>query len=190
MYNPIVEIVAEDFILTSTGNIISRGAKINQTKTLEVPGGRVFIDQHVHIHSDIAPIQLQRYVYISQNTTLKPSQTLTEPVRAVPMTIGSHSFIGEDSTVEAAAIGVGCHIGNRCTIAKRCILKDYVKVLDDAVLPNDMVVPPFSIVAGNPARIVAEQSESISTLAATMATDRYKAIKPIHKQEQESASSS
>ena len=189
MYNPTVEIPAEDFILTSTGNIISRKAEITQPKRLEVPGGRVFIDQQAHIHSDIAPIQLQRYVYVSQHAVLRPSQTVTEPQRAVPMTVGSHSFIGAHSVVHAAAIGVGCHVGSRCTIGERCILKDYVKVLDDAVLSNDMVVPPFSIVAGSPARIVAEQSESVSTLAAAVATDRYKAVKAVNKQEQESQSS-
>lgn len=183
MYNPIVEIPAEDYILTSTGNIISRAASIVKTQSLEVPGGRCFIDHSVTIHSDLAPIQLQRYVYISAGTTLKPCSTFAEPIRAVPMTIGSHSFIGSDCHIEAAAIGTGCHIGNQCTIGKRCILKDYVKVLDGAVLPNDMVVPPFSIVAGSPAHIVAEQSESMSTLAPTIATDRYKAIQPVKKEE-------
>ena len=191
MYNPIIEIVKDDYIITSTGNIISRQAVISKPQALEIPGGRCFIDHHVHLHTDIAPIQLQRYVYISIHSVLKPSQTWTEPIRHIPMTVGTNTYIGPHCVIEAAAIGVGCHIGDHVIIAKRCILKDHVRVLDHTVIPADMVIPPFSIVAGNPAEIIGEESESVTTLASMKAVDRYKAITPVSTAElQESSSSS
>lgn len=41
----------------------------------------------------------------------------------------------------------------------------------------DTVIPPFSIVSGNPGRIIGEQHESTSTIAPLAAVDRYQAYK-------------
>lgn len=43
----------------------------------------------------------------------------------------------------------------------------------------DMVIPPFAIVAGCPAKIVGEQPESSSTTGISDALARYKALKPV-----------
>ena len=45
----------------------------------------------------------------------------------------------------------------------------------------DMVIPPFAIVAGCPAKIIGEQPESSSTTGITDALARYKAMKPIEE---------
>lgn len=42
-----------------------------------------------------------------------------------------------------------------------------------------MVIPPFAIVAGCPAKIVGEQPESSSTTGISDALARYKAMKPM-----------
>jgi len=41
-----------------------------------------------------------------------------------------------------------------------------------------MVIPPFAIVAGCPAKIVGEQPESSSTISISDAICRYKAMQP------------
>lgn len=86
------------------------------------------------------------------------------------MTIGDSVVIGENAVVCAASIGSFVVIGkntvivswhatrpllflNACSLSlqgRGCILKDCTRVEDGAVLPPDMVVPPFSLVAGNP----------------------------------------
>ena len=45
------------------------------------------------------------------------------------------------------------------------------------VIGPDTVIPPFSIVSGNPGRIIGEQHESASTIAPLAAVDRYQAYK-------------
>lgn len=45
------------------------------------------------------------------------------------------------------------------------------------VIGPDTVIPPFSIVSGNPGRIIGEQHESTSTIAPLAAVDRYQAYK-------------
>jgi dynactin-5 len=166
----------ESFIHTSTGNIIARSTLICKPQALEIPTGRCVIADDCVLRCDLAPIQLNRYSYVDRSCVLRPSHTLDEACKFIPLTIGSHSYIGENSVIEAAIIGTGCEIGNNCVLSKRVILKDYVKVLDNTVILPDMVVPPFAIVSGNPGKIVGEQPESITTLASINAVDKYKAI--------------
>lgn len=44
-------------------------------------------------------------------------------------------------------------------VGKFAIIKDYVRVLDGTVIPPNMVIPSFSIVAGRPAQVVGEIAE-------------------------------
>lgn len=61
--------------------------------------------------------------------------------------------------MEAALIGSHVHIGANVVIGKFVIVKDYVRVLDGTVVPMNMVIPSFSVVAGRPGRVVGEIRE-------------------------------
>lgn len=76
-----------------------------------------------------------------------------------PLKIADHVFIGPSSIVEAALIGSHVNIGSNCVVGKFAIIKDYVRILDWTVVPPNMVIPSFSIVAGRPGRVVGEISE-------------------------------
>lgn len=129
--NPDVLLSSEDFIQTSSGNIISRNCTICKTQSVELPNGKCIINDDVIIRADLAPVQLQKYCFIGKGTVLHPSYTSNIiAFKFIPLTIGSHCYIGQDCIIEAAVIGVGCDIGDNCIISKRCILKDYVKVLE------------------------------------------------------------
>jgi dynactin-5 len=180
IYNPSIEYTAEDYIVTSTGNIISRKATICKPQSVEIPQGRCIVCVDVIIRGDLAPVQLNRYCIVGARTVLHPCFTTVstagvQTLKFIPQTIGADVSIGEDCVIEAAVIGTGCIIGKNCVLSKRCILKDYVHVLDGSVVPADMVVPPFCIVFGNPARIIGEMPESTSTLGHRAAVERYKA---------------
>lgn len=97
-------------------------------------------------------------------------------LRFIPLHIGSCTTIGKNCVIESAVIGVGCDIGDDCILGKRTILRDFVTVMPGSLIPPDMVIPPFAIVAGYPARIVSENPESTSTLVPTDAKDRFKRI--------------
>ncbi|KAF7549597.1 hypothetical protein G7046_g8298 [Stylonectria norvegica] len=77
----------------------------------------------------------------------------------MPLRLGDHVFVGRGSVVQAATVGNHVHIGNGCTVGEFAIIKDYVKILDGTVVPGAMVIPSFSIVAGQPARVVGEIPE-------------------------------
>lgn len=76
-----------------------------------------------------------------------------------PLKIADHVFIGAGSIVEAALIGTHVHIGAGVVVGKFAIIKDYVRILDGTVVPPNMVIPSFSVVAGRPGRVVGEVAE-------------------------------
>jgi len=77
----------------------------------------------------------------------------------MPLRMVDHVFVGPGSIVQAASIGSHVHIGARVAIGEFAIIKDYVRILDGTVVPANMVIPSFSIVAGQPARIIGEVPE-------------------------------
>ena len=77
----------------------------------------------------------------------------------MPLRMGDHVFVGERSVVQAATIGNHVHIGAGVVIGELAIIKDYVRILDGSVVPPNMVIPNFSIVAGRPARVIGEIPE-------------------------------
>lgn len=76
-----------------------------------------------------------------------------------PLKIGDHVYVGPGSVVEAALIGSHVNIGSGCVIGKFAIIKDYVRILEETVVPANMVIPSFSIVAGRPGRVIEEIPE-------------------------------
>jgi len=102
-------------------------------------------------------IAIGRYVFLSRSCILRPPSKLHRGVYSYyPLKIGDHVFVGENTVVEAAVIGSNVHIERNCVIGKFAILKDCVKVLEGTVVPQGLVVPSFSVVAGRPGRVVGE----------------------------------
>jgi dynactin-5 len=67
--------------------------------------------------------------------------------------------VGPGAVVEAALIGNHVSIGAGCVVGKFVIIKDFVRILEGTVVPPNMVIPSFSIVAGRPGRVVGEVPE-------------------------------
>ncbi|KAI1434197.1 trimeric LpxA-like protein [Xylaria sp. CBS 124048] len=77
----------------------------------------------------------------------------------LPLRLGDHVFVGEGTVIQAATIGSHVHVGRNVVVGEFAIIKDYVRVLDGAIVSPNMVIPSFSIVAGQPARVVGEIPE-------------------------------
>ena len=105
-------------------------------------------------------ISFGKYTTVGSNTVIEPP----EIVRAgecsyTPVQIGNHVNIGENCSVKAVLIGNYVSIGNNCKIGKRAILKDCVELKDGTIVPDDTVIPPFSLVGGQPGLVISELSE-------------------------------
>jgi dynactin-5 len=176
-------------ILTSlqeNGNKISRKPQISGSTNIML-GGKCVIQADVVLRGDLirtlplpssssssangsgaggrAPAQnvaiaTGRYCIFSRGCVLRPPGRVTKGVFSYfPLKLGEHVYIGPGSVVEAAMIGSHVHIQAGCVIGKFAIIKEYVRILEGTVVPPNMVIPSFSIVAGRPARVVGEVPE-------------------------------
>lgn len=189
MFDKVIGFIENDYITTTSGNRISRKSNVINAKALEVPSGRVIILHNVTVRSDLAKISINKYTFINENTIIKPpyqilmkdKDDINNPIslKFIPLTIGSHVYIGKKCIIEAAVIGLGVYIEDDVIISKRCIIKDFVYIKKGSVIPPDMVIPPMAIVEGNPAMIVGERCESITTTAIYDAIWLYKSFAPI-----------
>lgn len=169
-----------DYKATSTGNIIHNSTNITNTSKLEIPQGKCFINKNAKLNTDQASIRLNKYVYIDENADISTSTIIKDnKERDLPLLINSYSFIGKNSKINCISIGMGCKIEDNVILKNGVILKDYVHVLKDSVVLDYTIIPPFSIVSGNPARIIGELPESQPVVAKTEAQSLYSSIKLI-----------
>lgn len=105
-------------------------------------GRSVAIDEHVDLYN-VAPIKMGHMVSISRRAFLcTASHDISDvgrPLKAAPIKIGNGVWIGAE-----AYIGPGVTIGDGAVIAAR------------AVVVKD--VPAWTVVGGNPAKVVKERS--------------------------------
>ena len=135
------------FIKTASHNYVSRKADIIDPQKVELKGKCVLKDGVV-VRGDLGRIQMGRYVCVGERTTIAPCN--------VPTVIRGHVTIGNECTIEAAAIGSFVRIGDACKIGKRCFIKDACIIEEGTVLGDDTLVPPFSRVKGRPGLVVEE----------------------------------
>ncbi|KHN93902.1 Trimeric LpxA-like protein [Metarhizium album ARSEF 1941] len=167
-----------DYIETDTGNKVARKAILVGTQNIML-GGKTVIQPEVMIRGDLvrtapsssssAPtptptsstaVAIGRYCFLSRGALLRPPGRLYKGAFTyMPLRLGDHVFVGHNTVVQAAAVGSHVSIGSGCTVGEFAIVKDYVRILDGAVVPPFMVIPSFSVVAGRPARVVAELPE-------------------------------
>ncbi|KAJ6437162.1 dynactin subunit p25 [Purpureocillium lavendulum] len=163
-----------------TGNKVARKAILVGTQNIML-GGKTVIQPEVMIRGDLvrtaasssssssssaaAPatttaVAIGRYCFLARGVLLRPPGRLYKGAFTyMPLRLGDHVFVGQGTVVQAATVGSHVHIGKGCAINEFAIIKDYVKVLDGTVVPAFMVIPSFSIVAGQPAKVVGEIPE-------------------------------
>ncbi|KAI5861127.1 trimeric LpxA-like protein [Durotheca rogersii] len=165
-----------EYIETDTGNKVSRKAILIGTQHIML-GGKTVIQAEAMIRGDLArtaqpasgsapapgsntAVAIGRYCYLSRGCLLRPPGRIYKgSYTYLPLRLGDHVFIGESTIVQAATIGSHVHIGRDVVVGEFAIVKDYVRILDGAVVPPNMVIPSFSIVAGHPARVIGEVPE-------------------------------
>ncbi|KAF4119994.1 dynactin 5 [Geosmithia morbida] len=105
-------------------------------------------------------VAIGRYCFLAKGALLRPPGRMYRgSFTYMPLRMGDHVFVGQGSVVQAATVGSHVHIGRGCTVGQFAIIKDCVRILDGTVIPPNMVIPSFSIVGGQPARLLGELPE-------------------------------
>ncbi|CDW58646.1 dynactin subunit 5 [Trichuris trichiura] len=150
----IVNVKAEDYIETSSGNIISRASQLFGSQHI-VLKGRTILRQGTCIRGDLGHVYVDRHCVISEGVVLRPPlKAFSKGTAFLPMKIGEYVYIGENSIVSSAQIGSCVHIGKNCVLSRCSILRDCCYIANDSVVSPDTVVPPFAIMKGNPGNVV------------------------------------
>ncbi|TDZ15894.1 Dynactin subunit 5 [Colletotrichum orbiculare MAFF 240422] len=162
-----------DYIETDTGNKVARKATLVGTQNIML-GGKTVIQPEVMIRGDLArsaqpssgapanntSVAIGRYCFLSRGALLRPPGRMYKGVFTyMPLRMGDHVFVGQHTVIQAASIGSHVQIGKDCVVGEFAIVKDYVRILEGTVVPPNMVIPSFSVVAGQPARVVGEVPE-------------------------------
>ncbi|OLN86411.1 Dynactin subunit 5 [Colletotrichum chlorophyti] len=163
-----------DYIETDTGNKVARKATLVGTQNIML-GGKTVIQPEVMIRGDLArsiqpsaggapanntAVAIGRYCFLSRGSLLRPPGRMYKGAFTyMPLRMGDHVFVGQNVVVQAASIGSHVHIGRDSVVGEFAIVKDYVRILEGTVVPPNMVIPSFSVVGGQPARVVGEVPE-------------------------------
>lgn len=149
---------ATQYIKTKTGNIVSRRSVLHGSQRILLAGKSTLANNCV-IRGDLSTLRIGPFCFLGSGSLLRPpSKQLPRTIAFLPMTLGSHIFIGKNTIIEAAKIGDHVIISDDCVVSDRCILQDCCVLLPGTILPPDTIVPPFSVFAGHPARQVADVS--------------------------------
>ncbi|KAI0146975.1 trimeric LpxA-like protein [Xylariaceae sp. FL1272] len=167
--------VKGEYIETDTGNKVARKAILVGTQHIML-GGKTVIQAEAMIRGDLARTQassgagaapgsntsvaIGRYCFLSKGCCLRPPGRMYKgSFTYLPLRLGDHVYIGERTVIQAATIGSHVHVGQDVVIGEFAIIKDYVRILDGSIVAPNMVIPSFSVVAGQPARVVGEVPE-------------------------------
>jgi dynactin-5 len=171
----------EGYIKTTTHNYVSRKAKIEGAKQVELKG-RSILQEFVTVRGDLAIVRIGRYCEIDTHTTLEPPvHPLTK--NRIPMVIGSHTHIGKNCQIHAAAVGSMVWVGDNVKLGKRCIIKDNCVIESGVVLGDDTVVPPFSRISLEDPHYFFELPPSVAIQLQEVSLDRFQEFKQQEKQQ-------
>jgi dynactin-5 len=166
------EAETEGYIKTTTHNFVSRKAQVDGAKQVEIKG-RSILQEGVVVRGDLAIVRIGRYCEIDSNTRLEPPTHPLDKSKRIPLVIGSHTRVGRDCNIQAAAIGSNVWIGNQVTLGPRVIIKDNCIIEDNVALGGDTVVPPFSRISVKNPLLPAELPPSMAAHMQELSLDRY-----------------
>ncbi|KAL2152734.1 hypothetical protein VTH82DRAFT_5919 [Thermothelomyces myriococcoides] len=121
-----------EYIETETGNKVARKAALLGTQNI-ILGGKTVIQPEVLIRGDL--------------------------IRTIQASTQSATGAAPNNTAAASDRELLSTSAVKQSLANYAIIKDYVRILDGTVVPPNMVIPSFSIVAGQPARLIGEVPE-------------------------------
>jgi len=130
-------------------SVINLGGQIIGDVTIEKDCNVWF---HATIRGDMAP------VYIKEGTNIQDNAVVHTNTLA-PTNIGKFVTVGHSAIIHACTVGDYALIGMGSVLLDHSVVGDYAMVAAGTVVPPGKVVPPRTLVMGNPMRIVRELSE-------------------------------
>jgi sugar O-acyltransferase (sialic acid O-acetyltransferase NeuD family) len=142
---------------------------------------RLFIQSYLESFDIVSPIAVHPTAFVAKNAAIgEGSQILAQSAVCVDVRLGRSCIVNTGATVDhECQIGDGAHIGPGVHLASLVIVEDFAAIFTGAaVLPGIRIganaiigagsvvardVPPSTVVAGNPARVIRTLEEDTSS---------------------------
>ena len=111
------------------------------------------------VRGDINSIVIGRYTNVQDNSVIHVSNEK-------PTVIGDYVTIGHNAVIHACTIEDHCLIGMGAVILDGAVIGSGSIIAAGAVVKKNQVIPPFSVVAGIPARIIKSMPEDVEKIHA------------------------
>ncbi|MHA1409618.1 MAG: gamma carbonic anhydrase family protein [Candidatus Odinarchaeia archaeon] len=136
--------------------IVSKSARI--IGDVEV-GEKCFIGPGVVIRGDLAHIIIGNYNIIEDDVLIYPGEEFADGVLShLEVITGNYGVIGKKSVVQASYIGDYFMLGSNVVVEKGVQTNEGVFVLSGSTVATGMIIPPMSVLIGNPAHILRKLS--------------------------------
>ncbi|GMR53095.1 hypothetical protein PMAYCL1PPCAC_23290, partial [Pristionchus mayeri] len=170
---PVVQLSPDEYTQTGSGNKIFKNASIFGSQNIVIHGKSILM-RDCMLRGDLTGIRMGKYCYIGERSLIRAShRKFSKGATMFPLHIGDFVIVEEDCVLVAAQIGSYTHIGKGAILGRSCIIKECCKVEPGAVIPSDSTFPPFSVIAGNPARVVGRVPECTQELMSQAARELY-----------------
>eukprot|EP00980_Cylindrotheca_fusiformis_P016940 scaffold5157_cov100-Cylindrotheca_fusiformis.AAC.12 len=173
--------MSDAFIKTTTHNYVSRKAVIDGAKQVEIKG-RSIIHDEVHVRGDLGIVRIGRYCVLGRGSLVEPPAHPLKKSKSVPLVIGSHTHVGSDCEIRAAAVGSMVWIGDNVKLGKRCIIKDNCVIEAGIEIGEDTIVPPFTRVSTIASTDFEELPPSLSLQLQEVSITSYDEFKQTYEQ--------
>jgi carbonic anhydrase/acetyltransferase-like protein (isoleucine patch superfamily) len=78
------------------------------------------------------------------------------------LTIGRHVTVGHLAMIHARTVGDGCLIGIHSTLLSGAVVGEFCLIAANALVREDQVIPPRSIVVGVPGKIIGQTDDEFA----------------------------
>ncbi len=122
-------------------------------------GDKCYIGSNVTVRGDLAHIVIGNYNIIEDDTLIYPGEEYSDGLLShSEMIIGSYGVIEKKCIIQANYIGDYFKICNGAIVEKGTQLNEGVFVLSGSVVASGAIIPPMSVLIGNPAHILRKLS--------------------------------
>ncbi|KAF8366334.1 dnc-5 [Pristionchus pacificus] len=169
----VVKLSPDEYTQTNSGNKIFKNASIFGSQNIIIHGKSILM-RDCMLRGDLTGIRMGKFCFIGERTLIRAShRKFSKGATMFPMHVGDCVIVEEDCVLVAAQIGSYTHIGKGAIVGRSSIIKECCKVEAGAVIPSDSTFPPFSVIAGNPARVVGRVPECTQELISQAAKELY-----------------
>lgn len=122
-------------------------------------GKHSYIGPGATIRGDLGRVTIGNYVVIQDNAIVYPPEVFLDgSLSHESIIIGNYVLIGKGAVIQGTYIGDYCFVGNNAVVERESQLNRGDVILPGSVVPNKAIVPPESVMVGNPANLLRKLS--------------------------------